>query len=49
MKNMNVREFWLAVLHLKVSGSISSLAGKPSEYNGIHREYEHGLSKPEKR
>ena len=49
MKKMNVREFRLIVLHLKVSGSISSLAGKPSEYNRIYKEYEHGFPKPEKR
>jgi hypothetical protein len=33
---------------MKVSGNISSLAGKPSEYNEIHREYEHCFPKPEK-
>jgi hypothetical protein len=32
-----------------VSGSIPSLAGKPSEYNGMYREYGHGVPKPEKR
>ena len=40
---------WRKWLSEKVSGSVSSLAGKPSEYNGIYREYEHGLSRPEKR
>jgi hypothetical protein len=31
-----------------VSGNIPSIAGKPSEYNGTYREYEHGFPKPEK-
>jgi hypothetical protein len=48
MKEMNFREFSVIVLHLKVPGSIPSLAEKPSEYNGIYGEYEHGFPKPEK-
>ena len=35
-KKMNVREFRLIVLHLKVSGIILSCAGKPSKFNGIY-------------
>ena len=48
-KNMNVREFRLIVLHLKVSGIILSCARKPSKFNGIYGEFEHGFPKPEKR
>jgi hypothetical protein len=50
-KKMNVREFRLIVLHLKVSGIILSCAGKPSKFNGIYIywEFEHGFPKPEKR